>query len=257
MTKIAAGLVLAAAATGAQAAPGDLIGASIVEISAVSTLASADASALAFAADPINFANSAGGNFFFGAETPNQGERPTATPTFNSTGSGAVGIIANGVGQADNNISTGFLFGGVPFDINTIPLSGPDGITGSIVGGVLSMDLSAWGGVWQNTGAHRFILGPDNNLLTSVEYIGTSAGVDSWYYTADWSHTITAAEDFSGAFDEFGDPIYLGFTGNRADWHLEGIATSVAAVPEASTYGMMLAGLGLVGFAVRRRKLVA
>jgi hypothetical protein len=29
------------------------------------------------------------------------------------------------------------------------------------------------------------------------------------------------------------------------------------AVPEASTYGMMLAGLGLVGFAVRRRKLMA
>lgn len=28
-------------------------------------------------------------------------------------------------------------------------------------------------------------------------------------------------------------------------------------VPEASTYGMMLAGLGLVGFAVRRRKLMA
>ncbi len=30
----------------------------------------------------------------------------------------------------------------------------------------------------------------------------------------------------------------------------------VVAVPEASTYGMMLAGLGLVGFAVRRRKSV-
>jgi len=29
---------------------------------------------------------------------------------------------------------------------------------------------------------------------------------------------------------------------------------SMAPVPEASTYGMMLAGLGLVGFAVRRRK---
>jgi len=32
---------------------------------------------------------------------------------------------------------------------------------------------------------------------------------------------------------------------------------NVTAVPEASTYGMMLAGLGLVGFAVRRRKLMA
>ncbi len=33
--------------------------------------------------------------------------------------------------------------------------------------------------------------------------------------------------------------------------------TMTAPVPEASTYGMMLAGLGLVGFAVRRRKLMA
>jgi hypothetical protein len=35
--------------------------------------------------------------------------------------------------------------------------------------------------------------------------------------------------------------------------HLVGSA-SLTPVPEASTYGMMLAGLGLVGFAVRRRK---
>ena len=33
--------------------------------------------------------------------------------------------------------------------------------------------------------------------------------------------------------------------------------TAPTPVPEASTYGMMLAGLGLVGFAVRRRKLMA
>lgn len=37
--------------------------------------------------------------------------------------------------------------------------------------------------------------------------------------------------------------------------HMVGSA-NLAPVPEASTYGMMLAGLGLVGFAVRRRKLV-
>jgi hypothetical protein len=34
-------------------------------------------------------------------------------------------------------------------------------------------------------------------------------------------------------------------------------ANLITPVPEASTYGMMLAGLGLVGFAVRRRKLMA
>jgi len=45
------------------------------------------------------------------------------------------------------------------------------------------------------------------------------------------------------------------FAGQTGYWHINGIA---AAVPEASTYGMMLAGLGLVGGMVaRRRKLVA
>ncbi|WP_296749362.1 PEP-CTERM sorting domain-containing protein [Thiobacillus sp.] len=42
-----------------------------------------------------------------------------------------------------------------------------------------------------------------------------------------------------------------GFAGVQYALHLQG---SMAPVPEASTYGMMLAGLGLVGFAVRRRK---
>jgi hypothetical protein len=45
-----------------------------------------------------------------------------------------------------------------------------------------------------------------------------------------------------------------GFGGVQYALHLEG---TVVPVPEASTYGMMLAGLGLVGFmASRRRKSV-
>jgi hypothetical protein len=44
-----------------------------------------------------------------------------------------------------------------------------------------------------------------------------------------------------------------GFAGVAYGLHMVGNAT-LAPVPEASTYGMMLAGLGLVGFAVRRRK---
>lgn len=43
------------------------------------------------------------------------------------------------------------------------------------------------------------------------------------------------------------------FAGVNYAVHLAGNAT-LQPVPEASTYGMMLAGLGLVGFAVRRRK---
>jgi hypothetical protein len=65
-------------------------------------------------------------------------------------------------------------------------------------------------------------------------------GIDGGAYTLDYHGTVPL-EDASG----FGGVSYA--------LHLEG---TVAAVPEASTYGMMLAGLGLVGFAVRRRKLI-
>jgi hypothetical protein len=44
-----------------------------------------------------------------------------------------------------------------------------------------------------------------------------------------------------------------GFSGVQYGLHLVGSA-NLMPVPEASTYGMMLAGLGLVGFAVRRKK---
>ena len=47
----------------------------------------------------------------------------------------------------------------------------------------------------------------------------------------------------------FGDP--TGFGGVKYYLELHG---TVGAVPEASTYGMMLAGLGLVGVMARRRK---
>jgi predicted ABC-type sugar transport system permease subunit len=43
-----------------------------------------------------------------------------------------------------------------------------------------------------------------------------------------------------------------GFGGVGYTLHLTGVVTA-APVPEASTYGMMLAGLGLVGFMARRR----
>ena len=65
-------------------------------------------------------------------------------------------------------------------------------------------------------------------------------GVYGHAYTLDYTTTVPA-----------GDPSGLGGEYGRFAFHLTGTVT--AAVPEASTYAMMLAGLGLVGAAVRRR----
>ena len=69
-------------------------------------------------------------------------------------------------------------------------------------------------------------------------------GGGDYAYRITFNHVLTADDD----------PSYM-YVGQNAQWVMEG--TMTAAVPEASTYGMMLAGLGLGGFAVRRRKLMA
>ncbi len=217
MTKIAAGLVLAAAATGAQAVT--ITSMTIEEIGSSNVGTSA--------------AGTGGGVFYFGAEAGN-GSIPTGGKTFVSAGSTDGAIIMGSV-QDVGAFSNGFLYGGGPLTFKPDTNFGaPTADTNGTV------DMSGWGGVWSAT-AKDYTLGPDaaGALVSSFQAIDAT----HYYYTMDWSHTITAAEDAD-------------FATQRADWHLEGVAT-VAAVPEASTYGMMLAGLGLVGFAVRRRKLMA
>jgi hypothetical protein len=90
-----------------------------------------------------------------------------------------------------------------------------------------------------------FSVSPDDNPITAVSMIDP----EHYYYTADWSHRVTAEEVFSlttGANEP-------GFAGWLLVGHLEGVAT-LAPVPEADTYAMMLAGLGLVGFMAHRRR---
>lgn len=92
------------------------------------------------------------------------------------------------------------------------------------LGGSITVDLSAWTANWNG-----------NNFGQGGIATGTVDAAGN--YSISWSSTVVG-----GSFD-----------GQTGSWTM----TGVAAVPEASTYGMMLAGLGLVGFAVRRRKLMA
>jgi hypothetical protein len=102
--------------------------------------------------------------------------------------------------------------------------------TADISGGVMTIDLSSWWANWNNS---------DFNMGSTATGSVVALGGGNYSYDISWSATVVG-----GSFD-----------GSTGYWTLQGTA---AAVPEASTYGMMLAGLGLVGGMVaRRRKLVA
>jgi hypothetical protein len=107
------------------------------------------------------------------------------------------------------------------------------GITGSTATG---LDMSGW--MW------RFA-GYDVNMGSGAWGAGFSNGIGNFVWDGVQGHAYTL--DYRARVP-FGDP--SGFGGVGMAWHFEG----VVAVPEASTYAMMLAGLGLVGVAARRRR---
>jgi hypothetical protein len=99
------------------------------------------------------------------------------------------------------------------------------------------MGTGAWTVLNANSGMSTT---PYTNAVGKLTWDGTYFdGTSGGAYTIDYTATVPAGDA-------------SGFGGVQYALHMEG----VAAVPEASTYGMMLAGLGLVGFAVRRRKLI-
>lgn len=130
-------------------------------------------------------------------------------------------------------------FGNTGSDYAAIP------VTGSTEYG---LNMSGWKSVWG--GVTTFDLG------TGAWDAGFTNGIANFtfntvsgFYTLDYRATVP-----------IGEP--AGFGGVKYALHLEGycltpegVCTSYATpTPEASTYGMMLAGLGLVGVAVRRRR---
>ncbi len=100
-----------------------------------------------------------------------------------------------------------------------------------------------------NDGNIQFTVGA-NQVAGTINFDwNTTTGirvVNVWDINANGSLTASVAPGMeNGAFPGF-----------NAAFDLTA-ASLITPVPEASTYGMMLAGLGLVGFAVRRRKLMA
>ena len=112
----------------------------------------------------------------------------------------------------------------------------------SASGNTATVDFSGWSVTWNGIPVIPMGSGAWNGNANGVADIvcGLDCG-NGDTYTLTYSATVP-----------LGDPSNFGGTK-----YLLKMTGTVAAVPEASTYGMMLAGLGLVGFAVRRRKVMA
>lgn len=225
MTKIAAALVLTVATAGAQAA---VVGTTDMQIT--------------------------GGTFGMGAFTGGVSNPITLfgtnditdqynLPGWNTAVAQTTGVIASGA-------SLSFAFGTGPTDqVNGFFAPTAAGATGGgafptfngslVNGNVSSIDMNSyfanWGGTSFNQGNAAQVGNGNNPLVSNLTMSGCTASGCNW--NMSWKSTIV------------GGP----FNTQKGTWALSGTIASVAAVPEASTFGMMAAGLGLVGFAARRR----
>ena len=132
--------------------------------------------------------------------------------------------------------------------------TGSDFLTVAVTGDTTSgLNMSGWtvtwngvptipmgSGAWVPLSAGGVIPGMVGGSYTNGVAKFNWNGIDGGAYTLDYLATVPL-NDASN------------FGGVKYALHLEG--TVMRAVPEASTYAMMLAGLGLVGFMSRRRKL--
>lgn len=160
---------------------------------------------------------------------------PTQTIAF-----GALGwdmIDAGGATGSNANLFSFFFqpvraFTNTPLTTDNNPFGGAAVTGGNFVAGVatantITVDLSSWTQNWGTNGGTNFNTG--KNPVTGTYNSATGA------FSVSWNSTIVG-----GPFDS-----------NVAYWTFNGTA---AAVPEAETYAMMLAGLGLVGTMVARRR---
>lgn len=197
----------------------------MTKIAAAAVLAMASTGALAV---PVaaGYMDAATGSFDLGGTPGTPGSW-----AFSGAGQNLIGDINVAYGSSFtffNNPVNVFSGDGTYAPYGGAPVTGGNPIAATVDAdtGTITVDLSSWTAFWNGTNFNQ----------------GSSAASGTW-------NAVTGAYDIAWSSTVSGGP----FDGQTGNWSLQG----VAAVPEASTYGMMLAGLGLVGFAVRRRKLMA
>jgi hypothetical protein len=113
------------------------------------------------------------------------------------------------------------------------------------------------GGVFSN--ADNVAMGPDGTMYIVEDQNG---GVENIWRTVDANHdgvaesmsvfaTLRTTNAESTGMHFIGDKIYVNVQHPQSG---NDVLVEISPVPEAETYAMMLAGLGLVGFMAKRRK---
>ena len=165
---------------------------------------------------------------------------------FQNVGNNVTGKAGGDVGYYDLNRTGASAVGSVirTWDNNEYGLSTD--------GKVQGLNKAAW-----NFGALNDVTGSQTVSYNATTHVLSMTG--SFSDTA--GHILNVSDsDIVDLGAKFGSTMYLGFTGatggTDADQRITSFAVSTvtAAVPEAETYAMMLAGLGMVGFIARRRK---
>lgn len=180
----------------------------------------------------IGTENTIAAGFTGGARADSLPQVPNDIVNFNFFGTNpsnrvTTDLFNTAVGAAPaNDWTTGFQ--------GTVNLGGDNVLSN---GDVVSLNLGGFYATWNGT---NFLQGTNSAGPngTSTSALGTITGVTNattGAFTVAWQSYITG-----GPFDT-----------QTGYWNVSG---NVAAVPEASTYGMMLAGLGLVGAMVARRR---
>jgi hypothetical protein len=216
MTKIAAGMLLAVAATGAQA-----VSVSTGGVFDMFQGKGYDQSTLTLTAPGTGTTGTDASISGFVDYSAGTWGVSSTTPFFGLVWTASGGTLIKTAGDYTLNTVTGVISAAAPDLVGT---------------GDASMHFTV--GAGQMAGAIDFAWGSNTGIRV----------VDVWNINGNGSLTAVKAPGMeNGPFGTF-----------NAAFHLTAPGLVTAAVPEASTYGMMLAGLGLVGGMVaRRRKLMA
>lgn len=157
------------------------------------------------------------------------------------TSNGTDGRLLIGTTQTNGSISQNIVWAGNTGNINTVT----EAPSGSISGNVMNLNLAGLVAEYFAPTNLAFDISPDaGSLVTHVSLIDTR----HYFYTADWTHVAN-----NDVLNTSTNAVLTGFNGSTTIIHFEGVAT-LAPIPEPETYALMLAGLGLVGVAARRRR---